>query len=541
MEENKKISLLELALNAQEDYENDIVLAKKNGKLSELRGMVSENDKIVFLTMSSKEGMESYRRSMTLMMLKAFDDVVGNKNINHIHVEHSVSKGLYCTYEGNVRLDETLLDKIENRMRELSEGKIDIEKKSVGLEYAISQFRKHGMIEKEKLFRYRRASVVNLYSINGFEDYYYGYMVPNTSYLKYFKLYMYDEGFVIQMPTKENPRVVPPFEPQYKVSKAMTETSRWASGFGIFGVADINDKIVNGTITDIILGQEAMFEKNIAELAKEIASDKEKKFIMIAGPSSSGKTTFARRLSIQLMAQGLHPHSLSVDNYFVEREQTPLDEDGNKDYECIEALDLKLFNEDMNKLLANQEIELPEYNFISGKKEYKGHKLKMEEDDILVIEGIHCLNERLSESIPKNRKYKVYLSALTTLNMDEHNRIPTTDARMLRRMIRDQRTRGISAQDTIGRWMSVRRGEEKYIFPYQEQADKVFNSILVYELSVLKPYVEPLLYSVPRESEEFVEAKKILKFLDYVLGINSEMIPNNSLIREFIGGSVFDC
>jgi uridine kinase len=474
-------------------------------------------------------------------MLKSFNDVVGNRNIEHLSVEYSVSKGYYCLYRGKEKLDDKLLNRVEERMHNLVDENIIISKKVVKIDYAIRQFKKHGMTEKEKLFAYRRTSQVNMYDINGFEDYYYGYMVPSTGCLKYFKLYLFDEGFVLQMPVKENPTCVPEFKPQQKVANILKESSEWGNMLNINGVGDLNNEICKGNIGNVILVQEALQEKKIAEIANQIHDRKNVKFVMIAGPSSSGKTTFSHRLSIQLMALGLKPHPIPVDNYFINRADCPLDENGNKDYEILEAIDVEQFNKDMNALVRGERVELPVYNFLTGEREYNGDYLQLEDEDVLVIEGIHCLNDKLSYSLPKESKFKIYISALTQLNLDEHNRIPTTDARLLRRMVRDARTRGTSAKETIARWQSVRRGEENYIFPYQEEADAMFNSALIYELSVLKQYVEPLLFGIEKDCEEYTEAKRLLKFMEYFLGTSSEMVPNNSLLREFIGGSVFKC
>ena len=404
---------------------------------------------------------------------------------------------------------------------------------------ALRIFHNHKMFDKEKLFRYRRASRVNIYSIGEFEDYYYGYMVPDTGYLKYFELYPYDEGFVLQFPTTAEPEKVPPFAPQNKVFQVMKESAKWGDLLGISTVGDLNDCIAQGKLQQLIMTQEALQERKLAEMASRIAADHSKKFIMIAGPSSSGKTTFSRRLSIQLSAAGLRPHPISVDNYFVEREMTPRDENGDYNFECLEAMDVELFNRQMRELLEGKTVELPYFNFKTGKKEYNGDYLTMGEEDILVIEGIHCLNDKLSHSLPRESKFKIYISALTQLNVDEHNRIPTTDGRLIRRMVRDARTRGASAARTISMWPSVRRGEEENIFPYQEEADVVFNSALIYELSVLKQYAEPLLFGIDREAPEYLEAKRLLKFLDYFLGVDSTNIPDNSLVREFIGGGCF--
>jgi uridine kinase len=383
------------------------------------------------------------------------------------------------------------------------------------------------------------ASRVNLYSIGGFEDYFYGYMAQNTGYIRYFDLVPFEHGFVLLLPTMAEPRKVPDFVPSRKLFEVLKESSRWGQRLGVPNVGTLNNEIAKGNANDLILIQEALQEKKIGQIAEMIAEQKEKKFVMIAGPSSSGKTTFSHRLCIQLRALGLKPHAIGVDDYFVNREDSPRDAQGNYNYEILECLDIRQFNQDMTDLLAGKTVNMPHYNFITGMREYKGDKLTLGAEDILVIEGIHCLNDKLSHTLPRDSKFKIYISALTQLNVDEHNRIPTTDGRLIRRMVRDARTRGATAQDTIRRWSSVRRGEEENIFPYQEDADVMFNSALVYELAVLKQYAQPLLFQIPKDCPEYVEAKRLLKFLDYFLGISSENIPHNSIVREFVGGSCF--
>ena len=537
---NEGISYTEIAKDFQDQYDSPIVLVLKNGKLTELFKKVTSDCRIEFLTTKTSPGIEAYRRSATLIMLKAFYDVVGNKNINKISVQYSLSKGYYCTLNSKVKLNQELLDKVKIRMNEIVAENAQINKRTIGTTSAIDLFNRHRMYDKEKLFKYRRASKVNIYSLKGFEDYFYGYMVPNTGYVKYFDLFLYDEGFVLQLPTKENPNVVPEFKPQKNLFNVLKESEKWSETLKIDTVGALNEQISQGNIKDIILVAEALQEKKIAEIATMIAESKDKKFIMIAGPSSSGKTSFSHRLSIQLKANGLNPHPIGVDDYFINRDITPRDENGNYNFEVLEALDIEQFNKDMLDLLDGKTIKMPTYNFITGKREYKGNTLTLGKDDILVIEGIHGLNDKLSYALPKNSKFKIYISALTQLNIDEHNRISTTDGRLIRRMVRDARTRGISAEETIARWQSVRNGEESYIFPFQEEADVMFNSALIYELSVLKQFAEPLLFGIPSTSPEYVEAKRLLKFLDYFLGVNTEDIPNNSLVREFVGGSCFN-
>lgn len=529
-----------IAEDFQDRYDNDIVLVMKNGKLSELFKRLTGDCTIEFITTAASPGIETYRRSATLLMMKAFYDVAGADNVKKIKVNYSISRGYYCTVESDVSITDELLAKVKEKMQDMVKADISINKRTIGVRSAMALFNRHKMYDKEKLFRFRRASRVNIYSLNGFEDYYYGYMVPSTGYIKYFDLYKYDDGFVIQLPVKENPSKLDKFEPQEKLFNVLKESSRWSDMLDVSTVGALNEKISAGKINDIILVQEALQEKKIAEIATEIASKRDKKFIMIAGPSSSGKTSFSHRLSIQLRANGLTPHPIGVDDYFVDREFSPRDENGKYNFEILEALDVEQFNKDMTDLEKGKVVKMPTYNFVTGKREYKGNTLQLGKDDILVIEGIHGLNDKLSYSLSKESKYKIYISALTQLNIDEHNRIPTTDGRLIRRMVRDARTRGTSAKETISRWQSVRNGEESYIFPFQEQADVMFNSALIYELSVLKQYAEPILFGIPLDAPEYIEAKRLLKFLDYFVGVDSRNIPHNSLLREFIGGSCFN-
>ena len=471
--------------------------------------------------------------------MKAFYDVAGSENIEKLTLEFSVSKGYYCTVRGNVEITEELLERVEEKMRQIVLEDIPINKRSISVGSAVSMFERHKMFDKEKLFKFRRASNVNVYSLKNFEDYYYGYMVPSTGYIKNFKLYKYDEGFVIQLPVKENANNLEKFEPQNKLFNVLKESSKWSEMLDVSTVGALNEQISKGKISDIILVQEALQEKKIAEIASEIAKS-DRKFVMIAGPSSSGKTSFSHRLAVQLRVNGLTPHTIAADDYFLDREFSPRDENGNYNFEILEALDVEQFNEDMKNLEKGVEVNMPTYNFITGKREYNGRTMKFGKDDILVIEGIHGLNDKFSYSLSKESKYKIYISALTQLNIDEHNRIPSTDGRLIRRMVRDARNRGTSAKETIARWQSVRNGEESYIFPYQEEADVMFNSALIYELAVLKQYAEPILFGISPDEPEYIEAKRLLKFLDYFLGVDSRNIPNNSLLREFIGGSCFN-
>ena len=527
---------MEVAREHQKEYEYDILLVRVNGKLQELHKQVKDCE-LSFVTAKDKPGMSAYQRSASLMMLKAFYSVAGAGNVEKLMIDFSIGRGFFVEARGNFVLNQEFLDAVKAKMREYVERKIPIMKRSVSTDDAIELFEKLGMYDKARLFRYRMVSRVNIYSIDGFEDYYYGYMVQNTGYIKHFDLIPYHYGFVMVMPDRKTPDVLHRFTPSDKLFATLSESTEWGRRMDLETVGALNDRIAKGDMSHLILIQEALQEKKIAEIAAQIAARKNARFVMIAGPSSSGKTTFSHRLSVQLEAIGLKPHPIAVDNYFVNRVDSPRDEHGNYNYEILECLDVELFNRDMTGLLEGKQVELPYYNFKKGVREYKGNFLQLGEGDILVIEGIHCLNDRLSYTLPADSKFKIYISALTQLNIDEHNRIPTTDGRLLRRMVRDARTRGSSARETIRMWPSVRRGEEENIFPFQEEADAMFNSALVYELAVLKQYAQPLLFAIPKDSEEWLEATRLLKFLDYFIGVSSEDIPKNSILREFIGGS----
>jgi uridine kinase len=529
----------QIAQDYQKDYEDDIVLVFVDGKLQELFKKLKKDCTIRFETTAGEIGHRTYQRSISLMMVKAIYDVAGHDRIRKVRIHFSVSKGYYCTVDGQVTVDQEFLGRVDARMREMVDADMPIYKRSVRTDDAIALFGHHGMHDKERLFRYRRVSKVNIYSMNEFEDYHYGYMVPSAGYLKYFELFAFDEGFVVQMPARTAPREVPPFKPQNKLFHVLKESVHWGDLQGIETVGALNDKITKEDVHDVVLVQEALQEKKIAEIAAQISACPEIKFILIAGPSSSGKTTFSHRLSVQLRANGLTPRPIAMDNYFVEREENPRDETGAYDFECLEAVDIGLFNRQLGDLLEGREVVIPTFNFVTGHKEYGTKTTKLGKNDVLVIEGIHCLNPKLSAHLPDENKFKIYISALTQLNVDEHDRIPTTDGRLIRRIVRDARTRGSSAQRTIRMWESVRRGEEKNIFPYQEEADIMFNSTLIYELAVLKIYVEPLLFGIDRSCPEYLEAKRLLKFLDYFVGIGSDAVPKNSLLREFIGGGCF--
>ena len=539
-EYDKGTTFEEIAGEYQKDYKEQIALAVRNGKIRELFKKVDRDCTLEFLTLSDDAGHKSYIRSATMILMKAITEVVGQDNIEKIKVEFAIGNGYYCSTKGSFTVTEELVSRVKAKMQEYVAKDIRIMKRTLPLDDANVLFEKQKMHDKKSLFRYRGSSSVNVYSLDGYNDYYYGFMLPSTGYVKYFDLQLYHDGFLLVLPRKKTPTVVDKFVPAEHLFQAMNSASDWGIKLGIDTVGDLNDQIRTGGFNEMMLVQEALQERRISEIASDIVSRGGVKFVMIAGPSSSGKTTFSHRLSVQLRTHGLVPHPIGVDDYFVDREKTPRQPNGDYDFECLEAIDTELFNSDMCRLLAGERVELPTFNFVTGKREYKGRYKQLGPDDILVIEGIHGLNDKMSYMLPSESKYKIYISALTTLNIDEHNRIPTTDGRLIRRMVRDARTRGASAKRTIQMWPSVRKGETENIFPFQEGADAMFNSALIYELAVLKQFAEPLLYSIEPGEPEYFEAVRLLKFLSYFLGASTEDLPKNSIVREFVGGSCFN-
>ena len=516
-------------------YEDDIILGIVNGRLRELNKKIKSDCELSFVTTADRDGRRTYRRSVVLLLQRAIYDVYGS--MTQLHVMHSLGEGYYCQLEKSVT--EHDIDRIVCSMYSFVEKDLPITKHSAKTQYAEQLFKEKGQHDKERLLHYRRSSRVNLYELDGVVDYFYGFMAPSTGMLKYFDIVPYESGFVLLFPGAHS-RSVEPLVTSNKLFHTLDDSREWSKMLGIGTIGSLNDAIAAGRGQEVMLLQEALMEQKIGNLAAQIASDDKKKFVMIAGPSSSGKTSFANRLSIQLIAKGRKPHPLSLDDYYVDREFCPKNPDGSFDFECLESIDIKLFNEDMNRLLKGEAVDMPSFNFKTGKREYRGRKLVLGPDDILVIEGIHGLNDRLSQLIPSEHKFKIYISALTQLNIDEHNPLSTTDERLIRRIVRDARTRGTNAMETIAMWPSVRKGERENIFPFQEQADVMFNSALVYELAVLKVYAEPLLFGIERDCPEYLEAKRLLKLLDYFLPMPADGIPNNSLLREFVGGSCFN-
>ncbi len=524
----------DLANHVQSQFKDEIALAKVDGKLHELSKKINANEEVEFLTISSPDGRRAYRRSVCMVMHRSIYHV--NPDI-HVKVMFRYNHGFYCEAdEEEFVFTKDFLDKVEADMRKTIADNLKIEKTVMKTDEAMRMFEELGMKNKGNLFRYRSSSNVNVYKLGHYLDYYYGYMLPSTGTLGAFSLELFEKGFMIRF-TNDIP--ANDTVPSRKLFNVLHEAEEWGKMLNVANIGEMNNAIATGKMQQLILVQEAIMEKKIGQIAERIVSEG-KKFVMIAGPSSSGKTSFSYRLSVQLLALGMKPHPIGIDNYYCDRQFCPKDENGNYDFECLEAIDVAKFNEDMTALLKGETVDMPTFNFKTGKREYRGNFLTMGEGDILVIEGIHGLNEKLSHSIDAKNKFKIYISALTQLNVDEHNCLSATDGRLLRRIVRDNRTRATSAKETMAMWASVRRGENMYIFPHQESADVMFNSSFLYELAVIKPYVQPLLFQITPEDPEYIEAKRLLKILDYILPVPSEDINHNSLFREFIGGSCFN-
>ena len=521
------------------EKKKDYIAAVVDGKLREMNYFLENDSNVEFIGIDTTIGFDIYKRGLTLLMMKAFDDILKGSPDYEIYVMYSLGNGYFCRISDNVSLTDELIENVKKRMKDIADMDLAIDKRSFSSDEARARFADMGLKDKVKLLNYRRVSRINLYNLAGYYDYFYGYMPSSTGYLRAFDIVKYDDGFVLVVPDRKALDEPITYRAPAKLYRVLRQSEDWGRMMEINCVGDINRVITEGGINDLMLVQEALMEKNIADVAERIIKE-DKRVVLIAGPSSSGKTTFSHRLSIQLRAHGMHPHPIALDNFFKERNDTQRDENGNYDFECLGAMDLDLFGSKISELLSGKEVEMPRFDFNLGKKVYNGDKLRLNEGDVLVCEGIHALNPKMTEALPENEKFKIYISALNMLNVDEHNRIATTDGRLLRRIIRDARTRGNDARMTIRMWPSVRRGEEKNIFPYQEEADVMFNSALIYELSAIKQYAEPLLFGVPRDSEEYLEANRLLKFLDYFLGFESTNVPQTSIIREFIGGGCFD-
>ncbi|MCD8232653.1 MAG: nucleoside kinase [Clostridiales bacterium] len=543
----------DIARTYQPEYPDDILLVRYQQNLRELFKEVEGDGELEFVTAAEKSGRSTYRRTVTLLMeaaahgLYRADDAAGTAGHDavgqiRVIVQHSIGAGYYCEFrQGKACLpaDTARIQELKGKMKELVRRDLPVLKYSVRTQDAVRYFEDCQREDKASLFRYRRNSRVNLYELAGYRDYYYGYMAPSTGYCKAFDLVPYQKGFMLVFPERDT-HIVADFHPMDKLFRTMDDAAAWGESMGVRTIGDLNNVIADGRIQDLVLVQESWMEQKIGDIAEQIAGDLRRKIVLIAGPSSSGKTTFSHRLSIQLTAQGLRPHPISLDDFYVNREDTPLDENGDYDFECLEAIDIALLNQCLRELLEGKAVTLPVFNFRTGHREWRQRPLKIRDGDVLVIEGIHGLNEKLTEQLPKESKFKIYISALTHLNIDSQNNLSTTDTRLFRRLVRDARTRNTNARETLARWPSVRRGEEKNIFPFQEEADVMFNTALIYELPVLKCYAEPLLFSVDRGCPEFEEAKRLLKILDYALPVPGESISHNSILREFMGGGCFN-
>jgi uridine kinase len=512
-----------------------VVAALVNGKLRELTYPVENDVEVTPISVKTGDGMRIYQRSLSFLLVVAARELFPEARMI---IDHSLTmRGFYCEVRGRPPLSSPEVAALRQRMWEIVEEDAPISKYKVPLAEAIDVFRQKEYEDKVRLLAYRKKDYLTLYMLRGEKDYFYGYMVPSTGYLRVFDLCCYPPGFVLRFPRRGNPTALPPFNDSPKLSAIFKEYSEWMKVMGVEDVGGLNRAIEDDRVREVILVAEALHERRIAQVAEEIARRPQVRLVLVAGPSSSGKTTFLKRLSVQLLASGLRPVIIGLDDYFVDREKSPRDETGEYDFEMLEALDLELFKAQTLALMSGQEVTLPRFNFITGKRE-PGSTIALKDDHLILIEGIHGLNPALVAGLPLERIYRVYVSALTQLSIDHHNRIPTTDTRLLRRIVRDAATRGYAARDTINRWESVRRGEERYIFPHQENADAMFNSALAYELAVLKPFAEPLLRQIEPGSMEYIEANRLLAFLQWFLSCSPELVPDNSILREFIGGSI---
>ena len=534
-------TLLEIYQGLNLDFPYQVVSAKVNNRSEGLNFRVYNNKDVEFLDVRDPSGMRTYVRSLCFILYKAVRELFPQ---GKLYVEHPVSKGYFCNLRIGRPIELADVTAIKQRMQEIIAQDIPFHRTECHTTEAVRIFSEQGMNDKVKLLETSGSLYTYYYTLDDTIDYYYGNLLPSTGFIYLFDLVKYYDGLLLRIPNKENPNKLDEMIKQEKMLDIFKEHLRWNHIMGLSNVGDFNRACEQGHATDLINVAEALQEKKIAQIADEIFSRNQEgghhaSLVLISGPSSSGKTTFSKRLSVQLMTNGLHPYPISLDDYFVNREDTPLDADGNYDYESLYALDLGLFNRQLQALLRGEEVELPRFNFNTGKQEFRGEKLRIDDRTILILEGIHALNPELTPQIPAENKYKIYVSALTTISLDDHNWIPTTDNRLLRRIIRDYNYRGYSARETISRWPSVRAGEDKWIFPYQENADVMFNSALLFELAVLRAHVEPILNTVPRNCPEYAEAYRLLKFIKYFTPVQDKELPPTSLLREFLGGSSF--
>ncbi|MCI8640831.1 MAG: nucleoside kinase [Clostridia bacterium] len=519
-----------------EKSEYQVIECRYNNEYKNLETEIIDDAKIELIDISTKEGMKVYVRTLVFIMGKAFESLYPNKKMM---VEYQLGNAMFCKCD-NMKITEDFIQKLSNKIQEIIDKNLKITKVVMTRKEAEEFYERTDSSKGRLQFDFKENKEIYMYFCEDYYNYCYGVMASRTGMVSLFEIVKYEEGFLIRYPSSKNPKQLSEFKDTKKLNWALEEFEKIHSVLDVITVYKLNNAIQENRIKDIIMLAEALHEKKIANIADDVANRKNVKMILIAGPSSSGKTTFAQRLGIQLRLNGLKPVTISVDNYFVERQDTPRDANGEYNFECIEAIDLKLFNNHLVKLLNGEEIEMPEFDFTVGTKKYNGKKMKLAEDEILVIEGIHCLNDELTSQIAKDQKYKIYISALTVLNMDRYNRISTTDTRLVRRIVRDYQFRGYSAIHTLSTWHKVTEGEEKNIFPFQEEADKIFNTSLIYELNALKPIAMPLLQEITREHKQYAEAQRLINILKYFRKIPNSYVPNNSLIKEFLGGGTFD-
>lgn len=515
---------------------NNIIACMVNNEVKNLNYKLQNNDKIELLSTTDRDGARIYTRGLLFIMSMAFKELYPEILLT---VNYQLKSSMICELK-NIEPTKEMIENVRKKMQEIIDADLKIEKRELPREKAIEFLKKENTTIGKAQLEDKEKNEMSLYFCNEYYNYFFGVMPISTGFIKLFDIMKYNNGFLIRYPSKKEPNKIMPYEETKKLLRTLEEYDDIYNALGVCNLDQINKIIREGKAKELILISEALHEKKISQIADEVAKNKEKRIILIAGPSSSGKTTFAKRLGIQLRLNGIKPKTISVDNYFVEREETPLDENGKPNFEALEAVDLKLLNDDLGKLLNGEEIKMPTFNFKTGHKEYLGNTMKLEEDEVLVMEGIHCLNDNLTPAIPKEQKFKIYISALTVLNIDYYNRISTTDTRIIRRTVRDNQFRGYNAKRTLGAWSSVTAGEEKNIFPYQEQADVMFNTSLIYEINALRNYALPLFEQITPEDNEYSEAKRLCKFLKYFEPIDTEYIPKNSLLQEFLGNSIFE-
>lgn len=515
---------------------NNIIACKINNEVKNLNYILKENDEVELLDTTDRDGARIYTRGLLFIMSMAFNRLYPEVMLN---VNYQLKSSMLCELQ-NIEPSIEMIENVRKEMQNIIDANLKIEKISMPREKALEFLKKENTTIGKAQLENKEKDEMSLYFCDDYYNYFFGVMPITTGFIKLFDIMKYANGFLVRYPSKQEPNEIKPYEETKKLQKTLAEYDEIYKILGVATLDNINEIIREGNGKGLVLLSEALHEKKISQIADKIAENKEKRVILIAGPSSSGKTTFAKRLGIQLRLNGIKPKTISVDNYFVEREQTPIDKDGKYDFEALKAVDLKLLNEHLVKLLNGEEVEMPTFNFKTGHKEYLGNKMKLEDDEVLVMEGIHCLNDELTPAIPKEQKFKIYISALTVLNIDYYNRISTTDTRIIRRTVRDNQFRGYDAKKTLGSWNSITRGEEKNIFPYQEDADVMFNTSLIYEINALRNHALPLFEKIVPEEPEYAEAKRLCEFLKYFEPIDLSYIPKNSLLQEFLGNSIFE-